>query len=218
MEACQGVSKIISDAAKIFHPAESRPVKPDDDDDDVAINNSDKRSIDPQPVSCQRNVLLQTAESSAVTDQNVAGQGRGNKRKLDDLEERAIAVEPDLGAGSQQDRSKTTERIKPRIKNMPTTFIPDEKAARSRFWKRHVSTPKYASFLRIFRKEETDQLHGNSSSRRNEREKSQHRRRLSTERYNPEIKYNAVERRKKLKKFQRLKRLFLADSLFDYWT
>ncbi|XP_018357987.1 PREDICTED: uncharacterized protein LOC108757842 isoform X2 [Trachymyrmex cornetzi] len=184
MEACQGVSEIINDAVKTSDSAESRPVKP------VAINNSDKRSID--PVSCQGNVLLQTAESGVATDQNIAGQGRGNKRKLDVLEDRAIAV--DLEAGSQQNWPRLTERIEPRVKDTLTTFTPDEKVVRSRlrnsrmptegkpFWKRHVSTPKYASFLRMFHKEETDnQLRGNSSSRRNEREKSQYRRRLSAE-------------------------------------
>lgn len=212
MEACQSVSKIISEAVKIPHPAESRPVK----SDGVAINNSDKRSIDPRPVSCQGSVL-QTAESGIVTDQNehVAGQGRGSKRKFDDLEDRAIAVRLDLRAGSQ-DRSRMTERIKPRVKDTvfaPTTFTPDEKAARSRirsrmpmegklFWKRHVSTSKYASFLRMFRKEETDRLRGNSSSRKNKGEKLQHRRGLSAERYDSEIKYNAAERKKKLKKFR----------------
>ncbi|XP_018402340.1 PREDICTED: uncharacterized protein LOC108779407 isoform X2 [Cyphomyrmex costatus] len=182
MEACQGVSKIINNVAKISHSAESRPVKP------VAINNSDKRSID--PVSCQGNVLLQTAESGVVTDQNVIGQGRGNKRKLDDLKDRAIAI--NLGVGSQQDRPKLTERIKPRVKDTSTTFTPDEKIAKSKlrnsrmptegktFWKKHVSTPKYASFLRMFHKED-NQLRGNSSSRRNEREKSQYRRGLSAE-------------------------------------
>lgn len=205
MEACQGVSKIISEAVKIPHPAELRPVKPGDDY--VAINNSDKRSIDPRPVSCQGSVLPQTAESGIVTNQNehVAGQGRGSKRKLDDLEDQAIAVGLDLGAGSQQDRSRTNERIKPRVKDTPTTFTSDEKAARSRirnsrirnsrmsmegkpFWKKHVSTPKYASFLRMFCKEETDdRLRGNSSSRRNEGEKSQYQRGLSAERYDPEI-------------------------------
>jgi len=195
METCQGVSKIISDAAKISHSAESKLVKPDDDDD-VAINNSDKRSID--PVNCQRNIL-RTAESSIMTDQNVAGQGRGSKRKLDDLENQAIAMELDLEAGSQQDRS----RIRSRIKDTPTTFTPNERTIKSRlrnsrmptegkpFWRRHVSTPKYASFLRMFRKEETDdKLRSNSLSRRNKEEKSQHRKELSAERYNPKIKYN----------------------------
>lgn len=198
METCQGVSKIINDAAKTSHPVESRPVKPDDDD--VAINNSDKRSIDPQPVNCQGNILLQTAESSVVTDQNgyVEEQGRGSIRKLD-LEGRAMtaskSIEPDLEAGSQQDRSRRIERIKPRVKDTLTTFNPDEKAARNRngrvltegrlFWKRHMSTPKYVSFLKMFRKEETDDR-GNSSSRRNEGEKSQHRRGLSVERFDPE--------------------------------
>ncbi|XP_018314035.1 uncharacterized protein [Mycetomoellerius zeteki] len=202
MEACQDVSKIINDAVKTSDSAELRPVKP------VAINNSDKRSID--PVSCQGNVLLQTAESGVVTDQNVAGQGRGNKRKLNDLEDRAIAI--DLGAGSQQNRPRLTERIKPRVKDTSTTFTPDEKVARSRlrnsripmegkpFWKKHVSTPKYASFLRMFHKEETDnQLRGNSSSRRNEeREKSQHRRELSAESSNTDRNNRAnpqIERR-----------------------
>ncbi|XP_077265363.1 uncharacterized protein LOC143899180 isoform X2 [Temnothorax americanus] len=202
MEACQDISKIISNAAKISHPAESRPVKLDDDG--VAINNGDKRSIDPQPVSCQGNVLPQTAESSVVTDQNglVAAQGHGNKRKLDELEDRAIAVERDLETGSQQDRSRMTGKIKPRVNDTPTTFTPDEKATRSRirnsripvegkpFWKKHVSTPKYASFLRMFRKEETsDRLHNNSSSRKNDGEKLQHRR-ISAEsnnRANPRI-------------------------------
>ncbi|EGI66828.1 PREDICTED: uncharacterized protein LOC105144932 [Acromyrmex echinatior] len=182
MEACQGVSKIINNAVKTSDLAESRPVKP------VMINNSDKRSID--PVSCQRNVLLQTAESGVVTDQNVAGQGRGNKRKLNVLEDRAVGLE----AGSQQNRPRLTEKIKLRVKDTSTTFTPDEKIVRSKirnsrmptegkpFWKRHVSTPKYASFLRMFHKEETDnQLSDNSSSRRNEREKSQYRRRLSAE-------------------------------------
>ena len=186
MEACQDVSKI-NDAVKTSDSAESRPVKP------VMINNSDKRSID--PVSCQENVLLQTTESGIVTDQNVAEQGRSNKRKLDVLEDRAIAV--DLEAGSQQSRPRLIERIKPHVKDTSTTFKPDEKIVRSRirnskmptegkpFWKRHVSTPKYASFLRMFHKEETDnQLSGNSSSQRNEREKSQYRRGLSAERYN----------------------------------
>lgn len=211
---CQHVSKITSNAAKISHPAESRPVKPDDDGG--AINNSDKRSIDPQPVSCQGNVLLQTVESSVVTDQNecVVEQGRSSKRKLDDLEDRAIAIELDLETGSQQSRSRTIERIKPRVNDTPTTFTPDEKArSRSRndkipmegkpFWKRHVSTPKYASFLRMFRKEETDdRLCNNSSSRRNEGEKSPHRRGIPTERYDPKIKYNVAKRKKELKKFR----------------
>lgn len=205
----------MNSAAKISHPAEPRPVKPDDDD--VAINNSDKRSIDPQPVSCQGNVLLQT-ESSVVTDRNgyAAEQGRGSKRKLDDLEDRATAVEPDLETSSQQDWSRTTERIKPRVNDTPATFIPDEKATRSRirndripmegkpFWKRHVSTPKYASFLRMFRKEETDNRpSNNSSSWRNERgDKSPHRRGISAERYDSEIKYNIAKRKKELKKFR----------------
>jgi len=194
MEACQGVSKIICDAAKISHSAESKLVKLDDD---VAINNSDKRSID--PVNCQRNILW-TAESSVVTDQNVAGQGRGSKRKLGDLENQAIAVELDLEVGSQQDRS----RIRSRIKDTPTTFTSDERTIKSRlrnsrmptegkpFWKRHVSTPKYASFLRMFRKEETDnKLRGNSLSRKNKEEKSQHRKELSAERYNLNL-YNKI--------------------------
>lgn len=214
MEACQDVSKIMSNAAKISHPAESRPVKPDGNDG-VAINNSDKRSIEPQPVSCQENVLLQTVDSSGVIDQNgyVAEQGRGSKRKLDDLEDRAIAVE--LETGSQQNRSRTPERIKSRVNDTPTTFT-DEKATRGKiripmegkpFWKRHVSTPKYSSFLRMFRKEETDNLLcNNSSSRRNEGDKSSHRRGISTERYNPEIKYNVAKRKKELKKFRGSKR------------
>ncbi|XP_036138803.1 uncharacterized protein LOC118644391 [Monomorium pharaonis] len=200
METCQSVSKIISDVAKRFHP--SRLVKPDDV---LAINNSDKRSVNPQPINCQENVLLQTTESSVVTDQNgyVAGQGRGSKRKLEDLEDRAmITAKLDLAADNRQDRSRTTERIKPRVKDTLTTsdaFSSDEKAVRNRirngrvptdgksFWKRHVSTPKYASFLRMFRKEGTDdRLYRNSSSRRNKGKKSQHRRGLSAERYNPE--------------------------------
>lgn len=222
MEACQDVSKITSNPAKISHPVESRPVKPG-----VVINNSDKRSIDSRPISCRENVLLQTAESSVVTDQNghVAGQGRGSK--LNDLEDRAIAVELDLKTDSQQDRSRMTERIKPRVNDTSTTFTPDEEAFRSKirngrmptegrsFWKKHVSTPKYASFLRMFRKEETDnQLRNNSSSRRNE--KLQRRGKISTERY-LKIKYNIAERKKELKKFRGLKRLFLEAFLFD-WT
>ncbi|XP_011697144.1 PREDICTED: uncharacterized protein LOC105455480 isoform X2 [Wasmannia auropunctata] len=196
MEACQGVSKIISDATTYTHPAESRPVKPDGG---VAINNGDKRSIESQPVGCQGNVLPRAAESSAVTDQNAAGQGRaGSKRKLDDLEDEALlAAKLDVEAGGRQERSETTEMIKSRVKDTPTTFAPDGRAVSNKgcrirnsriptegkpFWKRHVSAPKYASFLRMFRKEETEnRLRGNSSSRRNDGEKSQHRRRLSTE-------------------------------------
>lgn len=221
MEACQDVSKIISNTAKISHPAESRPVKPG------VVINSDKRSIDSRPISCQGNVLLQTTESSVVTDQNghIVGQGRGSKRKLDDLEDRAITVDLSLETDSQQDWSKMTERIKPRVNNTSTTFAPDEETIRSKirngripmegksFWKKHVTTPKYASFLRMFRKEETDnQLRNNSSSRRNE--KLQHRGKTSTERY-LKIKYKA-ERKKELKKFRGLKRLFLTAFLFDY--
>ncbi|KYN33701.1 hypothetical protein ALC56_11959 [Trachymyrmex septentrionalis] len=184
MEVCQGVSKIINDAVKTSDSAESRPVKP------VMINNSDKRSID--PVSCQGNILLQTAESGVVTDQNVIGQGRGNKRKFDVLEDRVILV--NLETGSQQNRPRLTERIKPRVKDTSTTSTLVEKGIRSRIrnsrmptegkpiWKRHASMPKYASFLRMFRKEETDnQLRDNASSRRSEREKSQYRKGLSAE-------------------------------------
>ena len=200
MEVCQGVSKIINDAVKTSDSAESRPVKP------VMINNSDKRSID--PVSCQGNILLQTAESGVVTDQNVIGQGRGNKRKFDVLEDRVILV--NLETGSQQNRPRLTERIKPRVKDTSTTSTLVEKGIRSRIrnsrmptegkpiWKRHASMPKYASFLRMFRKEETDnQLRDNASSRRSEREKSQYRKGLSAERYN--LRYNLMQRKKKEK-------------------
>lgn len=225
MEACQDVSKIMSSAAKISHPAESRPVKRVGDD--VAINNNDKRSIDPQPVSCQRNVLLQTAESGVMTDQNghVAGQGRGTKRKFDNLEDRAIELE----TGSQQNRSRMTERIKPRVNDTPTTF-PLEKAnpTRSRirngrismegkpFWKRHASMPKYASFLRMFRKDETDDRLCNNSSRRNEGENSQQRRGISAERYDPEIRYNTAGRKKELEKFEEL--ILSRFFFFHHWT
>ncbi|XP_025075373.1 uncharacterized protein LOC105432054 [Pogonomyrmex barbatus] len=196
MEACQGVSKIISDAAKISHPAESRPVKLDDDG--IAINNSDKRSTEPRPgpVGCQGNGPQRSAESSIVDQSEYvdAKRGCGSKYKFDDLKDREMAVELEPGISSQQDQSNaTTERIKPRVKDTSTNI--DEKIARSRirngrvpieersFSRRHVSSPKYMSYLRTSRKEERDdRLRGNSSSRRNDGiEKSQRRKKLFME-------------------------------------
>lgn len=194
------------------------------DDDGVAINNSDKRSI--EPVSCQGNILLHTAESNVMTDQNrYVEQERSSKCKLDNLEDQTTTTELDLETGNQQNRSRMTERIKPRVNGAPTIFTVDEKTTRNRirngripmggklFWKKHVSTPKYASFLRMFRKEETDdQLCNKSSSRRNEGEKSQYRKGIYAERYDLEIRYNG---KKELKKFRGLKRLFLANFISD---
>ncbi|KMQ90317.1 general transcriptional corepressor trfa-like isoform x1 protein, partial [Lasius niger] len=163
MKECQSVDKIINDAAKAFHSAESPNVK--SNDDGVAINKSDKQSIDPQPISCQGNVL---PESSVATDQSRQGQGRGSKRKLDDLENRSTTTELDLGISSQRNQWRMTEEVKPRVKDAPIFTL--EKNARNRIRngrvamegrpssRRHVSSPKYASFLRMFRKEEVDEL------------------------------------------------------------
>ncbi|XP_029676650.1 uncharacterized protein LOC115243648 [Formica exsecta] len=193
MEECQNVDKIINDAAKSSHVAESPNVK--SNDDGVVINKSDKQSIDPQTI-CQENAL---PESSVATDQS--RQGRGSKRKLDDLEDRSTTT--DLEISNQQNQWRMTKAIKPRIKDTPTISTL-EKTARNRirngrmtmegrpFSRRHVSSPKYASFLRMYRKEEVDELRSNSSSRRDDGEKLQRRRGLSTEstgydRANPQI-------------------------------
>ncbi|EFN64336.1 hypothetical protein EAG_05186 [Camponotus floridanus] len=184
MEECQNVDKIINDVAKASHSAESPNVKPNDDG--VTINKSDKQSIDPQPISYQGNTL---PESSFATDRSQ--QGRGSKRKLDDLEDRSTTTELDLGISSQWNQWRMTEGIKPRIKDAPMIFTP-EKNARNRirngrmmegrpFSRRHVSSPKYASFLRMFHKEEVDELRSNSSPRKDDGEKLQRRRGLSTQ-------------------------------------
>ncbi|GAB1862448.1 hypothetical protein CAJAP_03527 [Camponotus japonicus] len=182
MEECQNVDKIINDAAKASHSG-SPNVK--SNDEGVAINKSDKQSIDPQPISYQGNTL---PESSVATDRS---QGRGSKRKLDDLEDRSTTTELDLGISNQRNQWRMTEGIKPRVKDAPTIFTP-EKNARNRirngrmmegrpFSRRHVSSPKYASFLRMFHKEEVDELRGNSSPRKDDGEKLQRRRGLSTQ-------------------------------------
>ncbi|XP_067208519.1 serine-rich adhesin for platelets-like isoform X2 [Linepithema humile] len=190
MEACQSVSKTINEAAKISHSVDSPDVKPADGGG-VAINKSDKRSA--QPISCQGNVLQFVESSNVATDQSrhTEEQGRRIKRKLNNLENQTIEI--DQGTSSQQNGSKTSDRIKSYFKDVPTIFSFDEKAVRSRirngrmpiegrsYLKRRVSSPRYASFLRMLRKEEADErLRGNSSSRRNEAEKLQ-RRGLSAE-------------------------------------
>lgn len=190
MEECQNVDKIINDAAKASHLAESPNVK--SNDDSIAINKSVKQSVDRQPISHQENTL---PESSVGTDRSQ--QGRGSKRKLDDLEDRLTTAELDLGISSQRNQWRMTEGIKPRVKDAPTIFTL-EKNTRNRirngrttmegrpFSRRHVSSPKYASFLRMFCKEkrEVDEPRGNSSSRRDDGEKLQRRRGVSTQRYN----------------------------------
>lgn len=219
MEECQNADKIINDASKASHLAESPNVK--SDNDGIAINKSDKQSIDPQPISYQENL----PESSVTTDQSQ--QGRGTKRKLDDLEDRSTTTELDLGISSQRNQWRMTEGIKPRIKDAPTIFTL-EKNTRNRirngrmtiegrpFLRRHVSSPKYASFLRMFCKEEVDELRGNSSSRRDDGEKLQRRRDPSTQRYNI-IEYKAERKEKKdFKKFQELRRDILLYKFFFY--
>lgn len=203
MEECQSVDKIINDAAKSSHAAESPNVK---SNDGTVINKSDKQSIDPQPISCQENTL---PESSVATDQS--RQGRGSKRKLDDLEDRSTTT--DLEISNQHNQWRMTKAIKPRIKDTPMISTV-EKTTRNRIrngrmtegrplLRRHVSSPKYASFLRMYRKEEVDELRSNSSSRRDDGEKLQRRRGLPTERYNPSILRNIMqwEEEKDFKKF-----------------
>jgi len=220
MEACQGVSKIVNDAAKISHSVDSPDVKPADGGG-VAINKSDKRSA--QPISCQGNVLQFVESSDVATDQSrrMKEQGRSIKRKLNNLENQAIEI--NQGTSSQQDASKTSDRIKLYFKDAPTIFSLDEKAARSRirngrmpiesrpYSKRRVFSPRYASFLRMLRKEEADErrLRGNSSSRRDEAEKPQ-RRGLSTERY------KTMKRTGRLAKFRESKGLSLPNFLFAH--
>lgn len=221
MEECQNVDKIINDAAKASHSAGSPNVK--SNDEGVAINKSDKQSIDPQPISYQGNTL---PESSVATDRS---QGRGSKRKLDDLEDRSTTTELDLGISNQRNQWRMTEGIKPRIKDAPTIFTP-EKNARNRirngrmmegrlFSRRHVSSPKYASFLRMFHKEEVDELRGNSSPRKDDGEKLQRRRGLSTQRYNIQyveyVEYNVEKKEKKICKVSRIeRRYFLLYNFF----
>lgn len=208
MEECQNVDKIINDAAKVFHSTESPQDK--SNDDGVAINKSDKQSIGPQPTNYQENTL---PELRVVTDRSQ--QGRGSKDKLDDLEDRSTTTEVDLGISSQRNQWRMTEGIKPRVKDGPIFTL--EKNGRSRirngrmtmegrpFPRRHVSSPKYASFLRMFHKEEMDELRGNSSSRKDDGEKLQ-RRRLSTQRYNIQyveyIEYNADRKEKSFQSFK----------------
>jgi len=206
MEACQGVSKTVNGTMKISHSVDSPDVKPANGGG-VAINKSDKRSA--QPISCQGNVPQFVESSDVATDQSrrVEEQGCSIKRKLNNLENQAI--DTDQGTSSQQDGSKTSDRIKSYFKDMPTIFSLDEKAARSRirngrmpiegrYSKRRVSSPRYASFLRMLRKEEANErLRGNSSSRRDEAEKPQ-RRGLSAERYE-----TMRKRKERLAKFRR---------------
>ncbi|KAL6445277.1 hypothetical protein ACFW04_002258 [Cataglyphis niger] len=194
MEECQSVDKIINDAAKSSYTAQSPNVK---SNDGAAINKSDKQSIDPQPISCQENIL---PESSVATDQS--RQGRGSKRKLDDLEDRSTTTDV-REISNQQNQWKMTKAIKPRVRDTPTLSTL-EKTTRNRIrngrmtmegrpvLRRHVSSPKYASFLRMYHKEEIDELRSNSSSRRDDGEKLQRQRRLFTEstgydRANPQI-------------------------------
>lgn len=187
MKESQSVDKIINDAAKASYSAELSNVK--SNDDGVTINKSDKRSSDSQPINCQENIL---PESSIAMAQN--SQRRGSKRKLDDLENQSTTTELDLGSSSyQRNQWRMTEGIKPRVKDAP--IFASEKNAKNRirngriamegrsFSRRNVSSPKYASFLRMFRREEVDELRDNSSSRRDNGEKLQRRRGFSTERY-----------------------------------
>lgn len=189
MEECQSVDKIINDAAKSSHAAQSPNVK---SNDGAVINKSDKQSIDPLPISCQESTL---PESSVATDPS--RQGRGSKRKLDDIEDRSTTTDI-REISNQPNQWKMTKAIKPRVKDTPTISTL-EKTTRNRIrngrmtmegrplLRRHVSSPKYASFLRMYHKEEIDELRSNSSSRRDDGEKLQRRRRLSTERYDPSI-------------------------------
>ncbi|XP_072755016.1 uncharacterized protein [Anoplolepis gracilipes] len=185
MEECQSVGKIINDREKASHSTESTIVKPNDDG--VTINKNDKRSIDPQPNNYQKNAL---PESSVATE-NQNRQGRGSKRKLDDLEleDRSTTTKLNLETSSQWNQWKMTEGIKPCTKNAPIL----EKTTRNRIRngrmmtmegraKRLTSSPKYASFLRMFHKEEVNELRGNSSSRRDDGEKLQRGRGLSMQR------------------------------------
>lgn len=190
MEVCQDVSKIIN--------APETPRSAGSHLGLIAIH-SGERSIDPR-AGCQANVP-RSNESNAETspDGRAEERGRGVKRKLDRMEDQAAAIDLDHATG--QDRSRATERIEPRVKDAtPMIFCPnpafkDEsatKTARGRIRRptegrsssrRQVPSPKYASFLRMFRKEEVDERHrGNLSPRKDEGEKSQ-RRGLASERY-----------------------------------
>lgn len=185
-EARQSTGETIIGATKTPHSAYTKPAG-------VATNN-DGGSIDPR-LGCQQNV---SPESIGVTNQNRRAEGRrcGSKRKLDDMEDRATAADLDWAG---QDPRRARASIKPRIKNASTMLLPDGNAtwtARSRIRnerssevrllsRRHLSSPKYASFLRMFRKEEVSNQRSreNPSFRKNESEKSQRRGGLSTERY-----------------------------------
>lgn len=204
MEACQGVSKTVNDAAKISHSMNSPDIKPTDGGG-VSINKSDKRSA--QPISCQGNVPQFVKSNDVETDQSrhAEEQGCSIKCKLNNLENQARGI--DQGTSSQQNGSKTSDRIKSYFKDAPTIFSLDEKAARSKirngrmpiegrlYAKRRVSSPRYASFLRMLRKEEADErFRGNS--RRDEAEKLQQRG-LSAERY------ETIKRKERLAEFRR---------------
>lgn len=179
MDACQDTKKVIDDAPKTHLSLEVPSSKLDG-----AINKGDKRSIEP--------VDYQEKESSINENQSrhVERQGGGSwKRKLDNRENK---VSPAIGIDrgfTQGDQSRPIGRIKPHA-----IFSPDEKkTVRNRLGsgtegklssRRHVSSAKYASFLRILRREETDERLRNSSSQGNDGEKPQRsQRELPAERY-----------------------------------